>query len=240
MARNRRKKSERRAGSFRTCVGCRKRSPTGMTVRLVCGPGGELLPDLYGKLPGRGVHLCPDFTCFEKAAKNNSFSRSLRAPTRIDDPTKLFEVVLESSRDQVRAILSTATRSAWLIAGRTNVRNALGNRKVALVVLAEDASQSLAEDIIKCAKNVNIPCHSILKISDLSHFHRGKPLAVLGIRHRGLARRLDAEISKAYALTTSAEKTKKRLATARHGQLTAPSGRGKMHKRTSGASGAHS
>lgn len=240
MARNRRKKSERRAGSFRTCAGCRKRRPTGMTIRLVRGPGGELLPDLYGKLPGRGVHLCPDFACFEKAAESNSFSRSLRAPTRIDDPAKLFEVVLESSLDQVRAILSTAARSALLVAGRTNVRNALHNKQLALVVLAADASPSLAEETIKSAKSVKVPCHSILTVSDLSRFHRGKPLAVLGIRHRGLARRLDSEISKAYALTISAEKTKKRLATARHGQLTVPSVRGKMHKRPSGTSGARS
>ena len=147
MARNRRKRSERRAGSFRTCAGCRKSRPAGTTIRLVRGPDGKLLPDLYGKLPGRGVHLCPDFACFQSAAENNSFSRSFRAPTRVDDVLALFEVALESSRDQVRAILSAAVRSGWLIAGRTAVREAMEHNQLALVILAVDASRSLRQEI---------------------------------------------------------------------------------------------
>ncbi len=244
MARNRQKKSERRAGSFRTCAGCRRRLPAGKAVRLVLGPQGELLPDLYSKLPGRGVHLCPDFACFQKAADNNSFSRSLRAPARIEDPRKLFDTVLESSRDQVRAILSTAVRSGWLLAGRTEVESALERKKLALVILATDASTSLRREVLASANSGNVPCRTLLTVSDLSRFHRGKPLAVLGISHRGLARRLDREVSKASAMTISINPTQKHLAnaraTAKHGQLTAPSVRGKMHKRRPGASGARS
>jgi len=207
VARNRRKKSERRAGSYRTCVGCRSRKPARFTIRLVRSPEGKLLPDLYQRLPGRGVHLCPDIVCFRQAVENNSFSRSFRAPTRVDDAAALFRLALESSRDQVRAMLSTAVRSGWLLAGRTAVREALNNRTAALVVLAHDAQPALQREISAGAQAGNIPCHQVLTMADLSRFHRGKPLAVLGISHRGLARRLVVEISKEYALTTSAEKT---------------------------------
>lgn len=209
-------------------------------MRLVLDDDGRLLPDLYAKLPGRGVHLCPDFACFKQAAENNSFSRSLRASARIDDVRRLFETVLESSRDQVRAILGTAVRSGWLIPGRTKVENALDGKQLALVMLATDASESLRSEIVSSAGSGNIPCRTLFSVSELSRFHRGKPLAVLGICHRGLARRLDREVSKAYALTISIDPTRKHLATARHGQLTAPSVRGKMHRRTPGASGARS
>jgi len=188
-------------------VGCRSRKPVRATIRLVRSPEGKLLPDLYGKLPGRGVHLCPDFTCFRRAVENNSFSRSLRAPTRVDDAEALFKLALESSRDQVRAMLSTAVRSGWLLAGRTAVRDALSKHAAALVVLALDAQPALQREITANAQAGNIPCHRVLTMADLSRFHRGKPLAVLGISHRGLAQRLDIEISKEYALTTSAEKT---------------------------------
>jgi predicted RNA-binding protein YlxR (DUF448 family) len=173
----------------------------------VRGPEGELLTDLYGKLPGRGAHLCPDFTCFRQAVENNAFSRSFRAPTRVDDAAALFETALKSSRDQVRAMLGTAVRSGWLLAGRTAVREALETRSVALVVLAGDAQQALRREITAEAHAGNIPCHTVLTVADLSRYHRGKPLAVLGVRHRGLARRLDTELLKEYALTTSAEKT---------------------------------
>jgi predicted RNA-binding protein YlxR (DUF448 family) len=173
----------------------------------VRSPEGGLLPDLYNKLPGRGVHLCPNFTCFRQAVENNAFSRSFRAPTRVDDAAALFEAALESSRDQVRAMLSTAVRSGWLLAGRTAVREALETRSVALVILAADAQRALQREITSGAQAGNIPCHTVLTIEDLSRYHRGKPLAVLGIRHRGLARRLGTELLKEYALTTSAEKT---------------------------------
>ena len=188
-------------------MGCRSRKPARATIRLVRSPKGQLLPDLYGKLPGRGVHLCPDFTCFRQAVENNSFSRSFRAPTRVDDATALFMLALKSSRDQVRAMLSTAVRSGWLQAGRTAVREALNDRTTALVVLARDSKPELRREISASAQAGKIPCHTALTIADLSRYHRGKPLAVLGIRHRGLARRLDVEITKEYALTTSAEKT---------------------------------
>jgi ribosomal protein L7Ae-like RNA K-turn-binding protein len=107
----------------------------------------------------------------------------------------------------VRAMLSIAVRSGWLLAGRTAVREALETRSVALVVLARDAQQALQKEITAGATAGNIPCHTVLTAADLSRYHRGKPLAVLGIRHRGLARRLHTEISKEYALTTSVEKT---------------------------------
>jgi predicted RNA-binding protein YlxR (DUF448 family) len=188
-------------------VGCRSRKPARSTIRLVRSPEGKLMPDLYGKLPGRGVHICPDFNCFRKAVENNSFSRSLRAPTRVDDAATLFKLALESSREQVRAMLSTAVRSGWLLAGRTAVREALKTRSAALVVLAQDAQPALKREISAGARAGNVPCRSVLTVADLSHYHRGKPLAVLGISHRGLARRLDTEIVKEYALTTSAEKT---------------------------------
>jgi predicted RNA-binding protein YlxR (DUF448 family) len=188
-------------------VGCRSRKPARATIRLVRSPEGQLLPDLYGKLPGRGVHLCPDLACFRQAVESNSFSRSFRAPTRVDDASALFRLALESSRDQVRAMLSTAVRSGWLLAGRTAVREALQTRGVALVLLAQDAQPALLREIAAGAQAENIPCHRALSVADLSRYHRGKPLAVLGIRHRGLARRLDVEITKEYALTSSAEKT---------------------------------
>lgn len=188
-------------------MGCRSRKPARSTIRLVRSPEGQLLPDLYGKLPGRGAHLCPDINCFRQAVENNSFSRSFRAPTRIDDATALFALALKSTRDQVRAMLSTAVRSGWMLAGRTAVREALSKHSAALVVLALDAQPALQREMAANARAGNIPCRQVLTMADLSRFHRGKPLAVLGISHRGLARRLDMEISKEYALTTSAEKT---------------------------------
>ena len=84
--------------------------PRKATVRLVRGQpvngdmSAEVEPDLFGKLPGRGVHLCPDVACFEKAARQQSFSRAFRKPTTLSDSAGLAGRFLEASVGQVKAL----------------------------------------------------------------------------------------------------------------------------------------
>ena len=42
-------------GPLRRCLVTRERLPKEAMIRFVLGPGRELVPDLAGKLPGRGM-----------------------------------------------------------------------------------------------------------------------------------------------------------------------------------------
>src|SRR5918992_3704850 len=53
----------------RTCVGCRQTHPKSQLIRLVCGVNSQLMMDRQGKLPGRGVYVCPQRSCVEIAVK---------------------------------------------------------------------------------------------------------------------------------------------------------------------------
>jgi predicted RNA-binding protein YlxR (DUF448 family) len=70
----------------RTCVGCGRKAPQRELVRFVA-PDGQLRRDDRRQAPGRGVYTCDRPVCFERAAVNRAFARSLRRTVTI--PTEL-------------------------------------------------------------------------------------------------------------------------------------------------------
>ena len=62
---------------MRQCVGCREMKPKNQLIRIVRSPEGEISLDFRGKAPGRGVYVCPNGVCFQKARKSRGAERSL-------------------------------------------------------------------------------------------------------------------------------------------------------------------
>lgn len=60
---------------MRRCVGCMESKPKNSLVRISCYEG-EITVDPTGKAKGRGVYLCPDKDCMEKAKKKRSLQRN--------------------------------------------------------------------------------------------------------------------------------------------------------------------
>ncbi|MDO4744962.1 MAG: YlxR family protein [Bacillota bacterium] len=60
---------------MRRCVGCMESKPKNSLVRIACYEG-EITVDPTGKAKGRGVYLCPDKDCMEKARKRRSLQRN--------------------------------------------------------------------------------------------------------------------------------------------------------------------
>ena len=145
----------------------------------------------------------------------------------------MLETFYRGSCDQIRAMMGTAVRSGWMVQGRTAVKMAADGGRVALVVLATDASGSLIDEILQYTEKRRVPCTCVLSVSDLSLYGKGKPIAVVGISHRGLARRMDDEIAKALSLRRSRDEWEQQKEQRR---LTAHSVDRKMPQHKSGAS----
>ncbi|MDI6894586.1 MAG: YlxR family protein [Bacillota bacterium] len=62
---------------MRMCVGCQEMKPKRDMVRIVRTPEGEVLVDPTGKKSGRGVYVCPDHGCVEKAVKTRRLEKAL-------------------------------------------------------------------------------------------------------------------------------------------------------------------
>ena len=57
----------------RTCIACREVVESSELIRLVVHPGWRrVVPDLGGKLPGRGAHVHPLISCIEQVQSSPS------------------------------------------------------------------------------------------------------------------------------------------------------------------------
>lgn len=63
---------------MRRCVGCMESKPKKELIRIVCTPQEQLKVDPTGKANGRGVYLCPNAECLEKAKKKKAIGRGLK------------------------------------------------------------------------------------------------------------------------------------------------------------------
>ncbi|MGP3972445.1 YlxR family protein [Streptomyces sp. 8N114] len=72
-----------RACPQRTCVGCRERADKDVLLRVVL-IGGSLIPDLRGRLPGRGAYVHSVSSCLEQAVRRRAFNRAFRGPGPFD------------------------------------------------------------------------------------------------------------------------------------------------------------
>ena len=64
----------------------------------VVAVGDELVPDLRGRLPGRGAHVHPDTGCLDLAERRRAFSRALHLPGPLE--ASAVRRAIESSTSQ--------------------------------------------------------------------------------------------------------------------------------------------
>jgi predicted RNA-binding protein YlxR (DUF448 family) len=74
---------------LRQCVGCSERKPKGELLRVVRTPEGEIVLDKTGRKNGRGVYLCANVKCFNKARKSGRISTHLET----EIPAEIYEVL---------------------------------------------------------------------------------------------------------------------------------------------------
>ena len=63
---------------MRRCVGCGESKTKKELIRIVALPSGMIELDRTGKKSGRGVYICDNLECFEKAYKSHGLERSLK------------------------------------------------------------------------------------------------------------------------------------------------------------------
>ena len=60
----------------RTCIGCNSKKDKKDLIRVVKNKDGIISIDLTGKKDGRGIYLCKNEECLNKAIKNKKISRT--------------------------------------------------------------------------------------------------------------------------------------------------------------------
>ena len=125
-------------GSVRTCIVTRETGPPDSMVRFVISPDGEVVPDVAGKLPGRGFWLTARHDIVHAACARNAFSKSARRAVSVpEDLTARVEKLLAR---RCLDIIGMARRAGQVVSGFEKVRAALRQRRVAVLLVAADAA----------------------------------------------------------------------------------------------------
>jgi predicted RNA-binding protein YlxR (DUF448 family) len=122
----------------RMCVVTREVRPVADLIRFVVGPGGEAVPDLKSKLPGRGVWVTATHDALAEAIKRKTLARGFKRQVRLaGDLVEQTERLLESA---VLDALAMAGKAGLVAAGFSKTEAALAHDRVVGIIHAAEAA----------------------------------------------------------------------------------------------------
>ncbi len=139
------------------------RNPDKM-LRLVYGPDGQVVADIYGKLPGRGAWIEASRASVEKAIKAGIFARAAKRKVIVSDNfTDTIEAGLSA---RVLGMLGMAKRAGQLESGFENVRSCARSGEVGVRIEASDGQpdgRSKIRVVVKAiAKELEVPMPTLI------------------------------------------------------------------------------
>jgi len=139
-----------RGAATRRCIASGALRDKRELLRFVVGPDGRVVPDLDGKLPGRGLWLSPRRDMIERACRRNLFARAARAPVGV--PADLAEQVARLLRRRCLDLIGLARRASLVTAGYQKVRSQLAAGRACVLVQARDAARGGREKLAALAR----------------------------------------------------------------------------------------
>ncbi len=131
-------RTKERSTPERRCIATGEVRPKEEMIRFVVGPDRQLVPDLKGKLPGRGIWVSPTRAALEKAASKGLFARAAKGPVLV--PDNLAEQLEAAQADRVINLISLARKAGQAVAGYEKVRGWLATGQARLLLQASDGS----------------------------------------------------------------------------------------------------
>jgi uncharacterized protein len=123
----------------RKCIVSGESQPKAGLVRFVLGPDGMVVPDVAGKLPGRGVYVSADRAMLDKASAKGMFARSLREPAKV--PPGLTDLVEALLVRRLVDLISMSRKAGEAVTGFEKVKDWLGKDRARVLIQASDGSE---------------------------------------------------------------------------------------------------
>ena len=119
-------------------------------MRFVAGPDGEVVPDICGKLPGRGLWITPQRDIIDKACRSNLFAKAAKAPLKASrDLAQLVEDLLVS---RCLELLGLANRAGQAVAGFEKVKAWLHGGQAGILIQAGDSGADGPQKLLALAR----------------------------------------------------------------------------------------
>ena len=123
----------------RKCISTGEKRRKSELVRFVVGPDKVIVPDIVGRLPGKGFWLKSSKSVIFDACKKNIFARHAR--TSVTVPEDLIGLVEGLLRKHCLEIFGLAKRAGQMVGGYEKVRSILLIEKVGVLFMASDIAK---------------------------------------------------------------------------------------------------
>lgn len=181
----------------RSCLGCRQARDKDMLMRFVLSPGGEVVPDLEFRLPGRGAYTCVSSQCLQMALKQRQFSRAFKCEVVVGSPEEMTDQVSGIMHGRILGYVGLANRAGKVISGSSMVCDAIkSGHKPGLVLLAKDISPAIGEKVETLAAIHRIPFFHVMTKDDFGAILGKAPRSAVAVKTSGFVAQMVHEIER--------------------------------------------
>ena len=182
--------------SVRRCIASGELRPKAELIRFVADPGGTVVPDLAGRLPGRGLWLLPRRERLERACARNLFAKAAKAPLRVpeDLPARVEALLSRRCLD----LIGLAKRAGQAVSGYQRVASLLASGGVAVLLAAVDTAED-GRRKLRAAARTQDPAPRVVEVFTAEELGRALGHAArahVAIAPGGFAERLAMEAAR--------------------------------------------
>jgi predicted RNA-binding protein YlxR (DUF448 family) len=141
-------------GPLRRCIATGESLETNRMIRFVVGPEDRLVPDIAGKLPGRGIWVTARRKALASAIEKKLFARAARRPVTVDPglPATVERLVERQCLDMI----GLARRAGAAVAGFDKVEAMLRRGPVGVLIAAADGAADGREKLARLAQDAPV------------------------------------------------------------------------------------
>jgi hypothetical protein len=177
------------AGPTRRCLVTGEERPKAELVRFVVGPDGAVVPDIDGRLPGRGLWTLAKRDIVAAAVAKRLFSRAAKGPAAADPGLSARVEALLVQR--CLATLGLARRAGQAVGGYEKVRGWVERGACGALVIAAGAGSERRR-----LSHNGIPTVDVLTAAELGGVFGRDDLTYAAVARGELARRLVADAAR--------------------------------------------
>lgn len=173
----------------RRCLASGALRPQGKLVRFIVGPDNDVIPDIAGKLPGRGLWVTASRSDLEHACDKNLFSSAAKANVRV--PDGLADTVGHLLRQNCLGLLGLCRKAGDLVTGFEKVKSCIAAGDAAVLICAQDGADDGRQKLQRLARDT--PQIGVLASAEMSLVLGRENVVHAALKDGGLARRLVQE-----------------------------------------------